>query len=398
MNVDVMRKFTFYTVTGLLLVIIVEVLFTGIILVQDNYYSSGHITISLIRDKLREHCDPETEPYFMAQPNLTFVNNPAKEVGGISLVNSHGYRGVALPLEQDNERVRVLFLGESTTFGFGVADYHDAFPHIVDSLFSGSVEVLNGGLLAATSAEVLSHYLFKYRYYKSDIVVVKLGMNELNRYLVSDSFQPDYTHHRNIHFDFPRIPESGKILLRSTFLSWVIINTFYLPRYNYGFALENEGNPFAKFIRWFPESLNIDSLYHAGDFKLSPYYMNLMTLINTAKMDDAKVVLLSNIYNPDFSDDENVDWRHYKDYCALYNNIMAQIAISEDVNLIDLRELNIPQSSWIDDCHLNEFGHGVIAPMVARGLRGLVLPVNEEPFRQNMSDTALIKPREISVP
>ena len=394
MNVEVMRKFTFYTGAGFLLAIMVEIAFVGIILVQDNYYSNGHVTIKLIRDKLREQCDPEAETYFMAQPNLTFVNNPAKQIEGISLVNSHGYRGVALPLERENDRVRVLFLGESTTFGFGVADYRDAFPHIIDSLFSDTVEILNGGLLAATSSEVLSHYLFKYRYYKPDIVVVKLGMNELNRYLVSDNFQPDYTHHRNIHFDFPPIPEAGKMLLRSAFFSWVIINSFYLPRYDYGFALENEGNPNARFIHWFPEIINVDSLYRSGDFHVSPYYMNLLTLINTAKMDGVKVVLLSNIYNPGFSDDKNVDWNHYKDYCSVYNNIKREFALSQDIPLIDLRELNIPQSSWIDDCHLNEFGHGVIAPFLVRELRELVLSIREKRLARQLSDSGSVKTKK----
>ena len=55
--------------------------------------------------------------------------------GGVVVhINEKGYRGPAVPYERTAGHKRVLFLGDSVTFGYRVARWQDTFPFLADSL------------------------------------------------------------------------------------------------------------------------------------------------------------------------------------------------------------------------------------------------------------------------
>lgn len=64
--------------------------------------------------------------------------------GGKATLNAHGYRGRPPDSPRDGGRERVVVLGDSIAFGYGVAD-EEAFPHLLDARDNG-LEAVNLGV------------------------------------------------------------------------------------------------------------------------------------------------------------------------------------------------------------------------------------------------------------
>jgi hypothetical protein len=64
--------------------------------------------------------------------------------GGRASLNARGYRGPELPLPKRDDRTRVVVLGDSIAFGYGVSD-EQTFPHLLDAR-SDALEVANLGV------------------------------------------------------------------------------------------------------------------------------------------------------------------------------------------------------------------------------------------------------------
>ena len=78
-------------------------------------------------------------------------------------INSDGYRGPLAPLAKDPKTSRVLVIGDSVAFGYGVAD-QDSFPRQLENLGSQR-EVLNfgvGGYNPYNEAAVLEGKAMRY--------------------------------------------------------------------------------------------------------------------------------------------------------------------------------------------------------------------------------------------
>jgi len=78
--------------------------------------------------------------------------------------NSLGFRGPEFSPAKTSGRLRVVCMGESSTYGSGVAD-HETYPaclqaHLEKLLAPRAVEVINAGVLGYTSAENVLHALF----------------------------------------------------------------------------------------------------------------------------------------------------------------------------------------------------------------------------------------------
>ena len=64
--------------------------------------------------------------------------------GGRVSLNAHGYRGRELPVPKTGDRMRVVVLGDSISFGYGVSD-EQTFPHLL-SVRNEGLEVANLGV------------------------------------------------------------------------------------------------------------------------------------------------------------------------------------------------------------------------------------------------------------
>lgn len=105
----------------------------------------------------------------------------------VHTVNEHGYRGAARPEQLEATRLRVAALGDSFTFGQGVAD-HEALPaaleaelHARQARHATQLEVLNFGVPGLNLRESIDQYRHFARRWRAQVVVLFLFENDLDR-------------------------------------------------------------------------------------------------------------------------------------------------------------------------------------------------------------------------
>ncbi len=142
---------------------------------------------------------PRRQPRIKPHPYMLYANTPGWRKGGLRQHNALGYRGAEVGPRPAEGTLRILTLGGSTTYGYKVNDPVDAWParleRILRERLGRPVEVLNGGLLYATSAELLAHYLVRGRHLGADIVIVHTGGNDAAP-LAFPGYSPEYFHFR----------------------------------------------------------------------------------------------------------------------------------------------------------------------------------------------------------
>jgi lysophospholipase L1-like esterase len=132
--------------------------------------------------------DPTREPQilYQSQPDVGFLHVP-NQMGwlddGLATINALGLRGVLPEIPKPADSVRVLAIGDSTTFGWGVGD-RETYPAQLESLLkrdfpSRRVSVVNGGV----GAYNLKHEARLLRHFgpilTPDIVLVGMYWNDL---------------------------------------------------------------------------------------------------------------------------------------------------------------------------------------------------------------------------
>jgi lysophospholipase L1-like esterase len=106
-------------------------------------------------------------------------------------VNEAGYRGPLRPRQKEPGVLRIATLGDSSTFGYGVA-YADTYSSQLEELLKGrglKVEVLDFGVVGFTVRQGLERYKSAVRPYEPDIVVEAFGA--VNDHHAAQNDQPD---------------------------------------------------------------------------------------------------------------------------------------------------------------------------------------------------------------
>ena len=242
---------------------------------------------------------------FLEQPFLGYSNLPnakkEKPVNNLGLV-----RFEDITIEKQTGVLRILFLGGPSTYGMGVEKAEQTFPIIIESLLQGkidsltnkkynSVECLNAGLSGATSAEILTEYLFKFQYLDPDIIVVHAGFNDAYTYLCKQygvKYQPDYHTVKRIYKNITPVKGILKYLLYSKSFGWLYINTCSEFRsYLNGIPAYNTFYKFTNNSIWFTHGN--DSIF---SHKYNAYYNNIKALITIAHSKNQRVLLVPEIY------------------------------------------------------------------------------------------------------
>lgn len=146
-------------------------------------------------------------PRLVSHPYLLYEASPNWRNDQGNQHNSLGYRGPDFAFEKPQDTIRILALGGSTTYGWGVERPEDTWPlqleAILDERGKDRFQVINGGLPNATSAELLSGYVFKHRFLKPDVVIIHAGGNDVLPLMFPD-YNPEYTHFRAAAETSPR--------------------------------------------------------------------------------------------------------------------------------------------------------------------------------------------------
>jgi lysophospholipase L1-like esterase len=244
---------------------------------------------------------PYSQPAYIPQPYLNYINQPG-------LINSRGEKavnrmGLRYPKEtsvlKPDSTFRILFIGGSTTFG-DVDDTFDMFHTIIEKRLKDSlrfinpafkeIECLNAGVHALSSAEILTHYLFKYQYLEPDLIVVHTGVNDAFAYcgINQSKYQPDYHNSRRSFRGLKNISQTERKLFGSKLFAFFYIQ-FLFSEY---LETSLESNAFFHFTNdylWFDiGSDSIPKRYNA-------FYQNMQNLICLAKNNGHAVLLFSEV-------------------------------------------------------------------------------------------------------
>ncbi len=333
-----------------------------------------------IRDMLIGNKDPEHFPRYLSLPYLGYIPYPGYRNHGEVQHNEDGYRGRRIPLQKSN-KLRVLCLGGSTTYGLGVDSPSQTFPALIERLlndfiphdsilsahYSGA-EVINAGLEAGTSAEELQQYLFKYSYYQPDVVIVNSGVNDaLLTASIPSNFQLDYTHYRRINFHLEPLPPPARWMLRSYFFSYIAIRLFYSDFSGRRDEFSHQRD--VTFPQW--SNLNLDSILHLKQYEKYPFYNNTRRLYLHVATDSALLIALPNILN--MNSEFVRQNQKYRDMAELNANLSKMLAAEVGGVWMPFSFDSIKNASWwIDDCHLNADGEKnkaeVLFPVLVRTL------------------------------
>lgn len=341
-------KFPYWSIALIVILLTLEIF--GFFLVNKFEH------IDRMRRYLSGDDNPDNKPLVTSHPYMGSIATPLYAYNGIQRHNIDGYRGARVPINKDSLSYRILFLGGSTTYSVAIMDPDSTWPRQIKSkleqilvkntILSGiNVEVINGGLPMATSAEVLTHYLFKYRYYKPDLVVIHSGINDALSYKWGyGKYNPDYSFWKN-GFDYLKpLPNPFKWLLHSRFIGAVVV----ILRYNaYMELMPNLHKGDKTPADWFSDSLYLTKP------EQNAFYLNIRSLIREAKADGSDILLVPVIYNKASKylapgQENGIIW---------HNELLKILSNQFDVPFCDITN-NIEQykSHWIDAVHLNSIG------------------------------------------
>jgi len=133
-------------------------------------------------------------PFWVTDPNLSSKAFPHKEEKRVFKVSSNGdgLRAVGQTRKKAQGTTRVMTLGCSTTFGWGVADNETYPAQLAERFASGgydSVEVLNGGQPGYTSFQGRWLWDETLRHYQPDVVLLGYVVQDARKAAYSDKSQ-----------------------------------------------------------------------------------------------------------------------------------------------------------------------------------------------------------------
>jgi len=286
----------------------------------------------------------------IAQPYLLYSPAPGhrSRTGEVDH-NMQGYRGRDVPLDKPKDRIRVLCLGGSTTYGWRVDTAAEAFPAQLQVLLNQrqpagtagqeqTFEVINAGLPFGTSAELLTHYHFKFHYFEPDVVVIHTGGNDAMA-VHRGHYHPDYSHWRKTM----TMPEPwgpvGRRLLQSRLAALVLL-PLVSGQARGSQSLERPFNT-PPDSRWFPESRNDRPAFRH----------NVETLVRMVQADGAVALLV-----PFRLETQHALTAPEADQVNKHAETLEQIASERSARIAPFPASTIPAREWIDDCHLSREG------------------------------------------
>jgi lysophospholipase L1-like esterase len=104
-------------------------------------------------------------------------------VDGANRHNSLGFRGDEIVQPKPPDEFRIVCIGASTTYSLFVADYHGSYPALLEkdlrSRGYGKVSVVNAGVPAWSTYEMLINYLLRVHTLNPDLIIVKEAFADL---------------------------------------------------------------------------------------------------------------------------------------------------------------------------------------------------------------------------
>lgn len=305
-------------------------------------------------------------PYMLVQNTPNYVKESKRQH------NSLGYRSEDVSLKKDPNVFRILALGGSTTYGWLIPDYRNVWPHLLQVLLKSKfeskglrVEVINAGLPYATSAELLSSWIFRHQFLEPDLVIIHTGGNDVAPLLFPD-YDPEYTHFRarGLTYKIPKAKYIRPILRRSNVLTLAAL--LFVPQNPLDSVYISQPYPFSS-LKFDEVKHRIEHTYPLG------FERNLTSLVRAAKDAGSLVALISFVQGSEQQIRKGrVDMAGLEKafVWGLEKNqvIMRSVSESEKVPYFQPEQSQFPDELFVDNSHLNEKGQAVKAKYIANFL------------------------------
>jgi lysophospholipase L1-like esterase len=309
-------------------------------------------------------------------------------VDGKNRHNALGFRGEEITSPKPAGEYRVVCIGASTTYSLLVPDHRRTYPALLEQQLRErghrDVTVINAGVPAWSTYEILINYLLRIQSLEPDLVIMKEAFADLACRMVwpPSAYQGDNSGCLASQF-VERDPPfyEGSALLRIL----LVQSGLTLPVSALGKSVYNQAET-AHFFEFARQRFTMD--YPRGIFERvsvaqmldanPPRYFrrNIEALMYQTRARGVKTVLMTFPFSP-----ENMGYfgvEGFRKALDGHNEIIRDIARQLDVPLIDLAQMfpTKPEVWGFDGIHANEAGTELEARLVADFLieRGLVPP------------------------
>jgi hypothetical protein len=276
--------------------------------------------------------------------------------------NEHGWRYGGGPKKV---AYRILCLGGSTTWSTGAGAPDRSYPARMESYLrekGHALDVVNGGCLYFTSAELVGTLAFRGVYERPDLVVLHTGGNDAAPLISPRGYRPDYTHWRTVDPTVSVLSDTDRFRAYWSVPSWTV---------RYLLARRLRPDPFDRRMVARQLTTGREGLLAQNDVSgRSPVGLetNLRSLVAIARGHGAKVVLVTfaaryerlgkllPALKTDAALQERVTARA-RAAMAKTNEAIARVARECAAPLIPFHEFR-PASPdvWTDHCHLDDRG------------------------------------------
>jgi hypothetical protein len=304
---------------------------------------------------------------FIAKPYSLYWNAPLREDSGILQTDLGGYRLTKHRNLFDGKEKIVLVLGGSTTF----SDHYSNDPentwvsHAQEYLFERgikNVRLINAGLNYATTAELLSHYIFLGQHLNPIIVVMDGPGNDFLPVAYGDS-TTDYSKTR-IAFYFQK-RKYEKLILKSFAIKLLFTKIATSANLVH---MEPQNFLLGKF-----EEQNLRLI----NSEAAVYELNMTTLINQCIFNNSPLIAID-FLRPSEDAMKNYYPLIYKGLIS-FNNKCSEInrrLASQYRSVSHVEFSDIADKYFMDSCHLSSEGEKIKGRTVALKIYDLVLEMN----------------------
>ncbi|MBL7777673.1 MAG: hypothetical protein JNK66_05160 [Chitinophagales bacterium] len=361
-------KLFFSLIVFLLIVALLEL--TGYFILRhftlEGKFSPNHNMGLKIRHYLIYPTDSNIQPNYLPNHPFGFIHNPLKLQNGEQQNNIFGWRGKAPAVEKPDSLFRIVCLGGSTTYGYGINHPDSTYPALLEKVLKHKypnrrIEVINAGIEGITTFEEIPNYLFKIRYLKADAIIIKSGGNDAADNLLVSEYSPDMAHYHHHFLALPTVNPFAKPIFYSYFISsiHVYINYYYISQYeetNYILAREFKNEKYFWFKKPLEEVLK-NRFYYSFEH-------NFNTLLQEITADSTSIYILPFPQNPAGDPNYLVSPMH-KHLNDVNDTIMKKLCVKYSATWLPFDNSVIKPDEWMDICHFNEKGNRASAIFIA---------------------------------
>ena len=304
------------------------------------------------------------EGLYYTHPYTAYDMKPGYGIPGEVTINSYGFRGKEFDITKAPGTFRIVALGGSTTYGIGLEE-DGTYPYhlekvLQERLGTDKVEVINAGLVSATTAESLSRFLLKVVPLDPDMVIFYEGYNDLPPRMFND-YSGDYYH-------FRKIPDYKPPFLSRFLLYRIAVSGFKASLHYPNTTLLSHTWKFENLPE--EESERIENFNNTST---DTYKRNLSYIIDFARARDITIVLST------FGiDDDAPDWNDHMPEelwakgIGENNAAVTELAEEYDLPLIEYYEYGLRNKDvFLDSIHMTSEGNEKMANFFA----GTLVPI-----------------------